>query len=104
MLIAEGLQNLYRVIADAHQPQPFGAKRLYLTLQLDELRPAVRSPVRRAEEDDHGPLGTHDGPQRLNLSCLVLEADIGDTLADLGAELRKVDLFAWSGRDLKQRR
>ena len=47
VLIAEGFQNLGRVVADGGQSETLIAKLFDLALQLDQLRPAVGSPIRR---------------------------------------------------------
>jgi hypothetical protein len=104
VLIAEGFQNLGRVVADGGQSKTLVAKLLYLTLQLDQLRPAVGSPIRRTEEDQHRALGPHDGLERLDVSGLILQAKGWNLLAHLRSELRDVDFFSLlSGGGLPQR-
>jgi hypothetical protein len=62
-----------------------------LTLQLDQLRLAVRSPVRRAEKDQHRAFGPQDGLQRRGLAVLILQAEIRYTFPYLGTEFRDID-------------
>jgi len=60
-------------------------------LQLDELRFAVRSPVSRAEEDEHRAFRSQNRLACPALAVLIAEAEIGDRLADLRTELADVD-------------
>ncbi len=102
VLATERRENLGRIVADGRQPQTFVTKSCRLTLQLDELRSAPRSPISRTDEDEHGPVGAHDRLERPNAPALVLKAEIGDTLADLGPEPRKIEQFLRLDRRLRE--
>jgi len=60
-------------------------------LQLDELRLAVRSPVRRTDEDKHRPLRPHDGLKISGPAVLILEVEIGYPFAYLRSESRDIN-------------
>lgn len=83
MLLAEAGEDGDRVVTDRRESQPSGAKFLELTLQLDQLRFTVGSPVGRANKHEHRALRSHDRLQCPDLSVLVLEAEIGHALANL---------------------
>ena len=91
VLPAEGRKRRHRVVADGRDSQSLSLKFLDLTLQLDQLRLAVRSPVCRAEKDQHRAFGPQDGLQRHGLAVLILQAEIRYTLPYLETELRDID-------------
>jgi hypothetical protein len=67
-------------------------------LQLDELRFAVRSPVGRAEEDDHRAFRTQERLQRVGLTVLIAKAEIGQVGTDLRADAFNVDFRVETAR------
>ncbi len=54
MFLGEFGQLLRGVVADGCQFQALLLKFIDPALQLDQLRPAVGSPIRRSHEDEHG--------------------------------------------------
>ncbi len=75
-------QDLYRIIEDRDNPQPLLLELLDVLLQLDELRFAVRSPVRGPVEDHYGSLGTANGVKVLHSSVLIRSAEERNLFAD----------------------
>jgi hypothetical protein len=57
------------------------------TLQLDQLRLAVGSPVCRTVKHEHCPFGPHDRLEGPGLPVLILQRKVRHTLADLRPEL-----------------
>jgi hypothetical protein len=84
-------QNLLRIVADGSDLDALLAKLLDATLQLDELRAAERSPIRRAEEHQHYAAWAHDRLQGARAAGLIRKAEIRNLLAYLRTELRNVD-------------
>jgi len=70
-----------------------------MLFQLDELDLAERSPIRRTEEHEHGPVPTHDGFESLVPALLVLRGKSGDLLAYVWPRL---DVLAVQRRDRKR--
>jgi hypothetical protein len=70
-LAAEGCENFRRIVADAGQPEALLSNLVDPCLQLDQLRLAVRSPVRGSDEDEHGALRPHDRLERPALAVLI---------------------------------
>src|SRR6266849_4936012 len=93
VFLAKAREDLDRVVADGREAEPLVAKLLHLSLQLDELRLAVGSPVGRAQKNEHRALRPHDGLKGPGLTRLILEAEIRHALAHLGAELGDVYLL-----------
>ena len=93
MLLARGelRERRHRVVADGGDAESFGAQLVQPALQIDELRLAVRAPVRRAVEQQQRALRSHDGRARPGLAVLVREAEVRNHLADLRTELRHID-------------
>jgi hypothetical protein len=83
-------KNLLGVVADRRQTYAVLAEFVDTTLQLNELRAAERSPIRRAEEHQHDAATTHDRLQRLLFARLIEQPEIGDTLAHSRTELRDI--------------
>ena len=92
MLHGEVGQNLRRVVADRYQFQSLLANLINAPLQLDQLRPAVGSPIRRSYEDEHGSLRSYDRLQCPGLAMLILQAEVGHSLADLRPQCGDIDL------------
>jgi hypothetical protein len=88
---AEVGQNLPAVVADGGDAEAAILKVLETSLQLDELRLAVGSPVRRANEDEHCTFGTENGREGPRFAVLILKGEIGYALAHLRADFREVD-------------
>ena len=59
--VAEALERAGRIIADGRNTKPLSADGLQILFQLDELDFTERSPVRGAEEHQHGAVRAHDG-------------------------------------------
>jgi uncharacterized damage-inducible protein DinB len=89
--LREVSQDLPGVVADRRQADAALPELAGATLQLDELRAAERSPVRRADEHQHRPAASHDRLQRPFTSGLVAQPEIRNALADLRSELRDID-------------
>jgi hypothetical protein len=87
VLPGEAGQYLLRIVADDGQPDAVLAEILDATLQLDQLRSAERSPIRRAHEHQHGTPTAHDGLKRALSASVIAECEVGDARADLRSEL-----------------
>ena len=64
-------EDLARVIADRGKTEPSRANLGKRTLQLDELRAAVRSPVGRPEEHEHRALRTGEARKAVRAAVLI---------------------------------
>lgn len=84
---AELGENLPRVIANDRQSDAFTPQFVDATLQLDQLRSAIGSPVGRSHEDEHQPSRSHERFERSDTAVLVSEAEIGNAVADLRTQL-----------------
>ena len=71
------------VIADGRQPQSLRSDLLPILFQLDQLGFAERSPVGRAIENQQSAFWAEDGTKRLDGPILVLQAECGNTFADV---------------------
>src|SRR5260370_25015254 len=91
MLAAETGEKFRRIVADRREAQALIPKFLDPVLQLDELRLAIRSPVGRTDEDDHGTLWPHDGLECPFASGLILQIEIGYAMTDLRTKLLHVN-------------
>jgi hypothetical protein len=89
-------KNRARVVGDDRQPETLPLKFVRAALQLDQLRPAERSPVGGAGEDEHGAATSHDRLQVAGPAGLIDEAEIGHPLADLRPECGDVNPLARS--------
>jgi hypothetical protein len=87
MAPAEPGEHLPRVIADRRQSDAFLSQFIDATLQLDELRAAVGSPVGRSQEDKHQPTFAHERLECSDTPVLVREAEVGNAFPDLGPPL-----------------
>jgi hypothetical protein len=87
MFPAESSQNSLRIVTDYRQAKAFAAKFIDSSLQLDELRFAIGSPVRRANEHQHRTLRSHDGLESLDFAVLVFEPETWRALSHLRSEL-----------------
>src|SRR5262245_59124315 len=94
-LFRESSKNLRPIVADRRQSQSLFTKLIYPALQLHELCFAVRSPICRSEEDQHGALGSHYGLQCPSLAVLIRETEVWSPFANLRAELRYVNPLSW---------
>jgi hypothetical protein len=88
--MAEFGEDLRWVITDGRNSEAFRAKFIYSSLQLDQLRFAIGSPVSGTVENQHHAVRTHDGIKGPGLAVLVLQIEIRHSLADLRAKLRHV--------------
>jgi hypothetical protein len=86
-------QDLPRVIGDRRQSETVLAEFLDPALQLDELRAAERSPIRRSEEHQHGAARPHDRFQIAGAAGVIRQAEIRDALPDLRPEPGDVHLL-----------
>jgi bacillithiol system protein YtxJ len=77
-------QRLGIVVADRNQPISFTRHVFKMSLQLDQLRAAVWSPIGRAEKHQHGALRPSDRRKCLRLAILVHQTE----LQGFGAYLR----------------
>ena len=84
--------DLCRVTADGGQAQSPLREGILLSLQLHELRPAIRSPVCGPEEDEHEAPGSHEGLQGVLQARLIGKGEAGGGIADLGPEGGDVDV------------
>jgi len=87
-------QNFDRVVGDHGHAEALRAKLIYVLLQLDELRLAVRSPIGRAKEHQHRAAGPHDRLQVAHAAGLVSEVEIRNLLPYLRAQLGDLDFLA----------
>lgn len=95
MLAGKVGERAHRVVADREQCDAPLLKLGSDTLQLDQLRLAVRSPARAAIEDDGRPTTMARGVQVNDAAALIWKADVGERLADLGTDLGVVDRLGW---------
>jgi hypothetical protein len=87
LAVGKILQHGNRVIADRCQPQPLLPDRIQISLQLHELRFAERSPVGRAEKDEHRSFRASDGFQGLSAAFLILSRKIWHPVSNRRAGL-----------------
>ena len=85
MTVAERREDLLCVVADGRDSDSLAASLLNPAMQLHELRSAVRSPIRRPVEDQHGPVRPHDRFQGLGPSGLILKTEVRTLLPHLRA-------------------
>jgi hypothetical protein len=102
--IGEVSQNLLRVVRDRRQSDAVLAEFVDPTLQLDELRAAVRSPIRGAEEYQHGAARPHDRFEGADAAGLIRKAEVRNALAHLRPEPGDVDFHASRPGSLARRR
>ena len=95
MLLAKSRENLHGIVTDGRQAQAPGLNFFQMTLQFDQLRLAVGSPIGRTDKDQHGALRPHDGIQISRSSVLIPQAETGYVLTHLRSELGYVDFFWW---------
>jgi len=70
--VREILERTDGIITDGRYTESLLSDRTQTLFQLDELDLAERSPIRRAEENEHGAFRTHDGFESLIPALLVL--------------------------------
>ena len=92
-LPAESGQRLDRVVADRRQAQSFRLEFRDPTLQPDQLRFAVGSPICRTVKYEHGTFGPHDRLKVPGLPALIPQAKVWDPFANLGTEFGQIDLL-----------
>ncbi len=85
-------ENLGRIVTDGGKPPALVPKLLPVFLQLDELHFAIRSPIRRPEEDNHGSLWSPNGVEILKLPILIHSIEIGNLLSDFGTRRKSTFL------------
>jgi hypothetical protein len=90
VLLGEGSEDLDRVIADREQGNAIGIERGPYALQLDELRPAERSPVGAAVEDDDGLARCARRVEVDHGPALIGQPNLRKSLALVGPDLREV--------------
>jgi hypothetical protein len=93
VLLAKGGDDLDGVIADGDNAQPLRLDLSEMTLQLDQLRFAVGSPIRGSDEDQHRTLGPHDRTQVPHRPVLIFQVEIRNLLPYLRPELGDLELF-----------
>jgi hypothetical protein len=86
MLCREGGQDLNRIIADRDDGDARSVEVGETALQLDELRPAERSPGGAAVEDDQRSPSRPPGVQVDRLAELIRQQDVGERFADGGTD------------------
>jgi hypothetical protein len=79
--VRETLERTDRVITDGRNTEPLLPDRVQALFQLDELDLAEGSPIRRAEEHEHGAVRAHDGFERLTPALLIPRRKSGYLLA-----------------------
>jgi hypothetical protein len=65
------LERTNGIITDGRHAESLLSDRTQTLFQLDELDLAERSPIRRAEENEHGAVRTHDGFESLIPALLI---------------------------------
>ena len=85
-------QDVARVVTDRGKAETLRTYFFEMTLQLHELRAAVRSPVSRPEEHQHSALRTGHRGKRLGTSVLILERERRSRRTDGGPEASDVCL------------
>jgi hypothetical protein len=94
MPLAEVRQDRGRVVADGGQPDAVLTQFFDAALQLDELRAAVRSPVRGAEEHQHRAARSHDRLQVVRATVLIVQVEVRHALTHLRPQSGDVNLLA----------
>ena len=79
--IREILERTDGIITDGSNTESLLLDRVQTLFQLDELDLAKGSPIRRAEEYEHGPFWTHNGFESLVSALLILSRKSGYLLA-----------------------
>src|SRR6266853_1687447 len=80
--VREGFQYLLGVIADGRHSDPLFFKSRFCVLQLDQLRFAVRSPIRRTEKEQNSSLWSFQRLQSLLPAKLVAGRESRSLLTD----------------------
>lgn len=92
VLLGEFVENIDRVIADRDDGDALTVEVLQAALQLNELRPAKRSPGGTAVKHDQGPPPSTPRMQVDWVAKLVGQLYIGERFADGGTDVMKVQL------------
>ena len=79
--IGETLERRDGIITDGRYAESVLSDGVQMLFQFDELDLAERSPIRRTEEHEHGPVRTHNGIESLVPAFLVLRGNSGYLLA-----------------------
>jgi hypothetical protein len=86
MPVSEFLEYSFTVVTDGRQLDPLLLKPFSCCLQLDQLRFAEGSPIRRTEKQQNGSIRSLQCFVRLLLTLLIAELECGNLASDFASD------------------